>query len=84
MNEYICEDYQSKKPEEEGVSCIVILIIIFLIFFGGCVGLCKHADENLKEKRYKTWCKYTGNPKKLSFEEWKYLPKNIKEYKEIK
>lgn len=52
----------------EWVIATVVIALLSIMF------LAVHIEQTVEmPKAYQAWCKQTGNPKELTFEEWKSL-----------
>lgn len=52
-------------------ECLIIIVLLSL--FIGLIYACHKNETEERAREYSAWCKITGNPKELSFDEWKVL-----------
>lgn len=52
---------------------IILAYLVFILMLCGIVFLVSWYEEAKLQKTYPVWIKQTGNPKELTYEEWKLL-----------
>lgn len=56
--------------------CGVVAVAGLMVIGGLCFVTSQHSAK--QPDVYKAWCKHTGNPGQLTFDEWLVLPKHYK------
>jgi Tfp pilus assembly major pilin PilA len=60
-----------KLKEFTWIEYLVVVVVIMLV--AGAIGGAIFNESVEKPKQYQAWCKQTGNPNEITYQEWRSL-----------
>jgi len=79
MSAQTYEEAKTKRQIDQVLWFIFKLLVFAIIFLFGSLWYFSHNYENVQlPRQFQSWCKHTGNPGQLTFDEWLVLPKHYK------